>query len=297
MRTRPIKLPEDLEAVGALLDRVEAADGHHPIGEHKYLVLMQGDPGKVVGLVVEVADSMAAYVALTPSLDPGWWGMEMAVDPDHRAPDVYEGLFTAAIEEVGRRYGNAIRAWLFQPRLAEAAVRLGFQPERELFKLERQLPGGFGPDRPEAKLPEGIQLAAFGPGDVGAWLRVNNESFAGHPENGRWTREILADRMSQSWFRPRDLIMAWAGSDLAGFCWVKQASGQGEIYIVAVAPRYQGKGLGRALVVRGLGLMEAEGDRVAYLYVDAVNHRALRLYRSLGFYVDHVDRSFVRVLS
>ena len=298
MRIRLIDVPEDLEAVAALLARVEAVDGHRPIGEHKYLMLFQGDPERVVGLVGEENSELTSYVALTPNPEPGWWGMELAVDPDHRSPETFLALFKAGVNEVARRGGTALRAWLFQPRLTAVALRAGFIAERELLKLERPLPGGFRGDRSDARLPHSMRLAHFVPArDEPAWLDVNNAAFADHPENGRWTVEVLRDRLRQSWFRPDDLLMAWDGSDLAGFCWCKRTGGEGEIYVVAVAPQAQGLGLGRALVLQGLAIMEQNGDRVAFLYVDGDNHRALGLYRSLGFYTDHVDRSFVRMLN
>ncbi|MEX0667839.1 MAG: mycothiol synthase [Acidimicrobiia bacterium] len=298
MHLRLVSLPGDLGAVGALLGRVEAADGHRPIGEHKYLMLFQGDYGRVVGLVGESNGSLVSYVALAPGAEPGWWGMELAVDPDHRSPATFLDLFNAGVAEVARRGGTAVRAWLFQPRLADAAIRAGFEAERELLKVERQMTGGFDADRSDARLPQGVRLESFVPGhDEPAWLQTNNAAFGDHPENGRWTLEILENRMSQPWFRPDELLMAWDGSGLAGFCWLKRAHGEGEIYVIAVAPRAQGIGLGRALVLQGLAVMERNGDRVAFLYVDASNHRALGLYRSLGFYVDHVDRSFVRMLA
>ena len=297
MQIRAVAVPDDLDALGALIARAETADGHPPIGEHKFLLLFQGDPGHMVGLVAEEEGKVVAYVALTPNAEPGWWGMEMAVDPDHRSPAAFLTLFEAGTSEVARQGGQAVRAWLFQPRLTEVALRAGFQPERELLKLERQLPGGFSNAGPGAVLPNGMRLASFVPGlDEQVWLDVNNAAFAGHPENGRWTLEVLENRMSQSWFRAEELLMAWDESSLAGFCWCKRVDGEGEIYVVAVAPKAQGTGLGRALVLQGLSMMEREGDRAVFLYVDAANHRALGLYRSLGFYVDHVDRSFVRFL-
>jgi len=297
MDIRLVAVPRDLAAVAALLARVETADGHPPIGEHKYLMLFQGDPERVVGLIAESDSKLVGYVALTPSAEPGWWGMELAVDPDHRSSETFLTLFEAGVTEVTRRGGSALRAWLYQPRLNEVALKASFHAERELLKLERQLPGGFDTDRHDARLPEGMRLAPFeSDRDEPAWLEVNNAAFVDHPENGRWTMEILENRMGQTWFRPDELLMAWDGSELAGFCWCKRVGGEGEIYVVAVAPRAQGLGLGRALVLQGLAVMERKGDRVAFLYVDGDNHRALGLYRSLGFYADHVDRSFVRLL-
>jgi len=298
MHIRPVSSPGDLGAVGELLSRVEAADGHQPIGEHKYLILFHGDPQGLVGLVGELDGRVVSYVALTPGGEPGWWAMELAVDPGQRSPANFLSLFQAGIAEVGRRGGRAVRAWIFQPRLAEVAIRAGFEAERELLKLERQLTGGFNANRSDPELPEGVHLASFVPDrDEPAWLELNNSAFVDHPENGRWTLEILKNRMGQPWFRADELLMAWDGTGLAGFCWLKRGNGEGEIYVIAVAPRTQGIGLGRALVLQGLAVMERKGDRVAFLYVDASNHRALGLYRSLGFYVDHVDRSFVRKLT
>lgn len=289
MRIRPVQVPGDLERVVALLGESAAVDGHYPIGEHKYLTLMSGGPDQVVGLVAETDGEVSGYVALTPGREEGWWGMEVAMGARHRSSGAFQRLLEAGVEEVRARGGKAIRAWIFHPGLAEAAVRAGFAPERELFKLEVQLPTGLSPN-----WPAGVSVGPFVVGrDEAEWLQLNNASFAGHPENGRWTREILEDRFGQPWFHPEDLIMARTGSRLAGFCWVKQAKEGAEIYVIAVAPEYQGRGLGRALVLEGLRAIEQAGNDIAHLYVDATNTVALHLYRSLGFFVDHVDRSFV----
>ena len=293
MQIRPVRLASDLGRVLALLEEVETVDGHHPIGEHKYLTLMSGSPEEVVGLVAEVDGDLSGYVALTPSREQGWWAMEIAMAPRYRTAEAFLDLLRAGLEEAVARGGTAIRAWIFQPRLAEVAVRAGFSPERELFKLELQLPVGLEP-----QWPQGIRTESFVLGrDEDSWLAVNNAAFFGHPENGRWTREVLDDRFGQPWFRAEDLVMAWNDGDLAGFCWVKPATEGGEIYVIAVAPADQGRGLGKALVLDGVRRIEAAGGRKAFLYVDASNRAALAVYRSIGFYLDHVDRSFVRVLA
>jgi mycothiol synthase len=144
-----------------------------------------------------------------------------------------------------------------------------------------------------------VIVCAFRPEvDEAAWLRVNNAAFAGHPENGAWTEEILDDRKGQSWFDPDGFRMAWEGPTLVGFCWTKvHDDGVGEIYVIAVSPAAQGRGLGRALVLEGLRHL-AEDRRLsrAMLYVDSGNESALELYQKLGFRLDHVDRALVRDL-
>lgn len=284
------RLPTDRPEIERLLIELEAIDGHRPIGEHKALGLTRPGPD-LVSLVGRSNGQVVAFVPLTVAGD-GWWAMEMAVVPGYRREEHYRLLFEAAVKEVVDRGGKALRAWLFQPRLATAAVGAGFSEERQLFKMERHLPF----DRP-FDYSAGVELRTFRLGhDERAWLELNNEAFAGHPENGAWTAGHLQERFEQDWFDPELILMAWHGLNLIGFNWLKIKDREGEIYVIAVSPNAQGEGLGRALIVDGLDRLVARGAERAYLYVDADNHRALRLYRDLGFYLDHVDRSFLRVV-
>jgi mycothiol synthase len=100
--------------------------------------------------------------------------------------------------------------------------------------------------------------------------------------------------MREPWFALDDFLVH-DGPDgvIDGFCWTKVHRDQdpqlGEIYVIGAAPERHGTGLGRALVVAGLGHLWA-GHRtpVAMLYVEADNEPALRLYLKLGFTV-HAD--------
>jgi mycothiol synthase len=289
MEIEPARLDKDLSEIEVLIESVERVDGHRPIGERKAIGLTR-DP-QLIGLVARSQGRIVAFVALTPASSDRW-AMEMAIAPGFRQHKHYRRLFEAAVGEVRRRGGKALRAWLFHPGLATAAVREGFKEERQLFKMEHH-----GPLSAPVAYPSGVEVKSFRPGqDEPDLLRVNNEAFGSHPENGAWTRAELALRIERDWFDAEKLLMAWRGAELVGFNWLKAGDSEGEIYVVAVAPGAQGLGLGRALVVDGLvRLQEAGADKI-FLYVDADNHPAIHLYRDLGFYVDHVDRSFVRIV-
>ncbi len=290
---RPVVPAEDLPRLEELFDVVTLADGHRPIGEHVYLSLTTSGPEPAAGVVVEPEGGpIVGYAGLTPATEAGSWTVEFALHPLWRTPELQHLLITEAVEALRARGARRARVWTYHPELASSLVAEGFEPERELRQLRRPLPA------PEPRFPPDVAVSGFRPGvDEEVWLEVNNAAFAGHPENGSWTEEILAARQRQDWFDPEGLRMAWIGDDLAGFCWTKRHDrALGEIYVIAVAPGYRRRGLGRALVLEGLRYLHEHGSTVGMLYVDAGNLPGLALYDALGFRLHHVDRSFVREL-
>ena len=291
MQFRPVEVPGDLTSLQELFELCRTADGHSPLGEHKYLDLVAGGEGDGLGLVGEEEGKILAYTHLTPSREPGRWTFEMAVHPLHRNISVVEKTARTAISTAAKHGAAGLRVWVFRPALAEVLHQLGFEEERELRQLRRSLPPE---ERPS--FPPGISIAGFRiEADEEPWLDLNNRVFAGHPENGAWDHEVVADRLAAPWFDPQGFKLAWQGDQLVGFCWTKLHDHYlGEIYIVGVAPELQGTGLGRALTLEGLwDLADRQGATTAMLYVDAANTGGLKLYERLGFYLDHVDRALV----
>lgn len=283
-------MPGDQAQLDRLFERCFAADSHWPLGEHDYLDLVAGVQGQSTGLVFGRNGEILAYAHLT---DNGGelFHLGLAVDPLHRSEGLITTMIEDALEEAERKGARNIRFWVFRPAIAGILHHHGFHPERELRQLRCDLP-----NEAPGSLPEGVALKPFVVGqDETAWLDVNNRAFAGHPENGSWTGEILADRQRQSWFDEEGFLMAWEGSTLLGFCWTKvHPDSVGEIYVIAVDPAHQGRGLGRYLALAGLDhLHRRRGCSMGMLYVDAANHGALGLYEKLGFWMDHIDRSFV----
>ena len=90
--------------------------------------------------------------------------------------------------------------------------------------------------------------------------------------------------MAEPWFDPAGLLVADAGDGLLGFHWTKQHSADlGEVYVVAVDPAAQGRGLGRALTAAGLAHLASLGVRRIILYVESDNAAAVATYSHLGF--------------
>ncbi len=198
----------------------------------------------------------------------------------------------AAIGEIRREGGGHVHLWVPKPAtdhdgIAEAN---GLTRGRDLYQMRRPLPI----DVPAPPL----QTRAFVVSqDEEQWLRVNNRAFRGHPEQGTWELETIRTREKERWFDPQGFLLAEIDGRLAGSCWTKVHYDQdppiGEIYVISVDPDFQGRHLGRDLVLAGLHHLQSIGLRTAMLYVDAGNEPAVNLYRSLGFEVDHVDRAYV----
>lgn len=278
MPVRPLTASDDVRPVLALAARIEATTGVPPFGESKFVDL-QG-PRRGSGFVFE-DEEVAAYVHVLHHDASGVWEMELAA---------LDAVPDAAIGElVARAVGVAdgpVLWWTFGDSPAAAFALAHFQTVRELHKLTGALPV------PAADLPSGLTVRPFRVGrDEEAWLRANNAAFAGHAENGGWSRTDLEDRMRRPWFDPAGFRLAWVGEELAGFCWTKLHPGAvGEIYVIAVDPDFQGRGIGRAIVEEGLRYLAEVGCETGMLYVDAANRSALALYQSLGFTAERIDR-------
>jgi mycothiol synthase len=263
------------------LAAIEAADGLAALTEHKMMHLGQADG--TGGVVAKIGDTVIGYAQIAyhhgdDADSPPHWAIELAVDPDHRTPEVYSPLIAAAAALVPD--GDRYVVWAWHRELELALVQAGYRTTRRLHRLVRPLPV----EATAAPIP-GITIKPYEVGrNETAWLEVNNAAFAGHPENGALTPADLEERLLLPWFDPADLLMAWEGEDLVGSCWTKHhANAVGEIYIIGVSPHAQGRGLGRTLLLRGLDHLYRTGSTTGMLYADGDNRAAMWLYADLGF--------------
>jgi mycothiol synthase len=79
-------------------------------------------------------------------------------------------------------------------------------------------------------------------------------------------------------------LVASTGDGLLAFHWTKQHSPDlGEVYVVAVDPAAQGRGLGKVITAAGLAHLATLGVRRIILYVESDNEPAIATYSKLGF--------------
>jgi mycothiol synthase len=280
--------------------RADAADDHPPLPEPQRLALageVEAPEGSQVLLVHDAAGGLAGCAMVSPA--PGRsFAVYVVVDPDRRRDDRYfDALVRRAVDDAGAARAGAVHLWAFGADDDDnrRAHGLGFATEREVLQLRVDLPL---PPAVRAKARPLVTRPFVLGGDEEAWLRTNNLAFAGHPEQGAWTRQQLDERLRAEWVALEGFLVADdpSGSGLIGSCWTKVHRDRepvlGEIYVIAVDPDHHGQGWGRSLTVAGLDWLAGQGVRVGMLYTEADNTGAVSLYRSLGFTLHHVDRSY-----
>jgi mycothiol synthase len=291
-----------LSDLALLLARCERADGHPALAEPQRSAAARSDLGDegALALLGYEGPSLVGCAIITPAID-GATALHVAVDPEHRGEHDDDPIQSDLLRAALTHTHGTVRLWLMQATAQDdgEAAALGFEPERDLLQMRVPLPlpaTTVAGARPVATRP-------FRPGeDDQAWLTVNNEAFADHPEQGGWTLADLHERMKADWFDPEGFLMADSpdGSGLIGSCWTKVHHDDdpvlGEIYVISVDPARHSQGWGRALTVAGLQWMAGRGVTVGMLYTTSTNTAAVALYEALGFTTDHVDRSYVRTV-
>ncbi|MER5781474.1 mycothiol synthase [Streptomyces mobaraensis] len=282
--------PEQARDVLRLIAEAAAADGRQAVSEQGRLQLKGGRPGVRHLLLHDVTDGaevLAGYAQLEDTDPVEAPAGELVVHPDYRGRGHGRALGNALLRESGKR----LRVWAHggHPAARHLAQVLGMSLFRELRQMRRPL-GDL--DLPDPRLPEGVTVRTFRPGDDdAAWLAVNAEAFAHHPEQGSLTQRDLDDRKAEGWFDPEGFFLAERDGAIVGFHWTKvhAEEGLGEVYVVGIRPGAQGGGLGKALTTIGLRHLAAAGLPTAMLYVDADNAPAVAVYERLGFTVHETD--------
>ncbi|HSJ19793.1 MAG TPA: mycothiol synthase [Nocardioidaceae bacterium] len=269
---------------------------HHGL-EGKALWVARDDSGEIVGFALADTDPDVVD-AQGRSEDVGPVEVNLVVAPAARGSGVGRALAQEVLESLA---DVPVTAWSHgnHPAAARLATALGFERVRDLWVMRRPL----SPDHPLPPVPRegGIVVRPFRPGqDEEAFLALNAEAFAGHPEQGSMTRADLDQRMAEPWFDPAGFFLAEdarapqgepdqgvESPSLLGFHWTKvhldEEPPVGEVYVVGVSPAAQGRGLGKILTLTGLHHLQDRGPAEVILYVEADNAPAIAVYAGLGF--------------
>jgi mycothiol synthase len=187
-----------------LADTAAAADGVGPLSEQVRLHLSYGGDGAARDLLLWRGPGLAGYSHLGAPDPAGHRSGELVIHPAQRRHGLGLALARAAVAGAGP---VPVRIWAHGdlPAARGRGGPAGFTRVRSLHQMRRSLREPV----PEPRLPDGITLRTFVPGqDEDAWLALNAAAFAAHPEQGGWTRAELEHREAQPWFDPAGFFIA-----------------------------------------------------------------------------------------
>jgi len=269
--------------VRALAAHAQAADGIDPLNEEARFALRDDSSEHV--LLTSVPGTVSGYL----QWQPAYRTAQLVVDPAHRRRGLGTSLLAAlddrpTTDSSANAHVNGIWAFGDLPAAAGFAGANSLAPSRSLLIMDRSLDGIVSPE-----LPTGLSLRGYTAADADELLAVNAAAFAHHPEQGSLDADGLAARMAEPWFDPAGLILGFDADGLAGFHWTKKVGATGEVYVIGVAPRTQGRGYGKVLLQAGLAHLHSSGSDRVLLYVDSSEVVAVRMYERAGFGVARRD--------
>ncbi len=285
-----IRCPTEVERADlvAFIDQVTATTGARPLSDHLWLDLRSTSEGI---LVTRIADATGVLAMAQISEANESSSLEIVTRPDVTDRQLLrDDLAETIVDSFRRQGGGHLLWWIDGPDDHDRSLvrRLGFEPARALYEMRMALPLDRRAD---------VETRRFVPGvDDDAWIRVNNRAFSEHTEQGGWTRDTLAARITEPWFDPDGFRLHERDGRLAAFCWTKLHDEHdptiGEIYVIAVDPDFHGVGLGTQLTLAGLDSIADRGVTMAMLYVDADNTPAVSMYERLGFVIHRSREAF-----
>lgn len=160
--------------------------------------------------------------------------------------------------------------------------RCGFYLEHEERRLAlRDLSG-----LPPVRLPPLFTLSALPlPAAVRQFRLLYDACFGPHPwyQPYQDDAEVLAE-MQETYSDLTDLLFLRHEGQPVGFAWVRRMpAAAGEIEPIGILPSFQGKGLGRSLLLYALRRLYEQGSQTAQIAAWSQNLPALHLYESVGF--------------
>lgn len=267
------------------LENVASADGVEALSDAKRVevantrrVAVIEDAGAVVALAV---------VARHQHADGSHhWAVETVVDPGLRFAEFEDRVLVSALQLAPRT--ESVTVWSHRRSLNDALVRAGYSADRTLafLTIPLPLPGHQASD----------DSRAFRTSDIEAVVSINAAAFASHREALSLDAKELDRLMSQDGFSFDGLRIIETEAQVAGFCLTRiHATGDGEIYRIAVHPQFQGRGIGRQLLAVGFRYLAAVPTvRRGTLWMDTSDSVAMRMYTGIGMTQERVNTEFQR---
>jgi mycothiol synthase len=267
------------------------------------LLLVAADGPAVDGTSVD-GPAIDACVTVCPAGSNASWMLDWVVDPAKRCTVALDGIVQAGLDRIrnlaskvtrpaGADRAPAVsrveaRALREDTEVMAALGRAGFQAVRTFAIMACELEKLTWPPESGGRLPSRISLRAYRSGDAPAWIAAFNASFSDHWGGFSYSRESWSRHVASPRFRKQISVVAEADGAFAGICHCAPSlnpreKGLAHLHILGVPPQFRRRGLGTCLMLDALRRLRENGFKRVELDMDSLNHKALPLYRQLGF--------------
>ena len=281
---RPVDPTTDLPVISGLFETCDLVDVGHRDHDDDWITDSWASPAFAGGWVAERDSEAVGYLELE------WHEPSHAIDtfllvhPQERARGLRPAMLGFQETEARTRVPglDLVRSTgsASDPTLAPNCEGGGYTLARTFWHMERSL----DPPPEPRPVPAGVEIRrADRDGDDVVLYEVLEESFRGHYASEPRTFEgFLAEYRSTLEDRSLALIADVRGEP-AGVCTLLMPDRVGWVGDLGVLPRFRSRGIGRALLLAGFGVLASRGAATARLNVDGQNETgATRLYRSVG---------------
>jgi mycothiol synthase len=275
--------PGDLDGIRAVMEAsftVDRMPGQERVDIERSLDRIQPDPEGTV--VAELEARVAGYC--TPRHD------DLLVHPELRRRGVGRALVPAAMDVIRERGLPFLELYVPQhlPASEAFAWAMGLRYHSSLWLCELAADAA----TPAPAFPPEVTTRRFTPGEpLEAYVELINDTFADHPTPLSWTLDVVRHVHGLPDFDPGGILLVADAADpdrLIGFTRVEvgpddHGALEGWINLIGVRAAWRGRGLGRELLRWGMRYARDRGAAKVDLSVEALNERALQLYRRHGF--------------
>jgi mycothiol synthase len=236
--------------------------------------------GGLAWLLSEAGEAVGcALVHPVPGL-PGLYELQGGILPGRRRQGLGRYLLKSLLADLARSPVRRLTAVVSSTGSPAARFLLaqGFFVEHHEWLLVRADLSAL----PEPALPPGFGWRTYErETTVPLFRRLYEASFSGLA----WHQPYADDgEVAAELAEAGDLLYLNHGPEPVGFAWLRPPeNGEAQIEPLGLVPAYQGRGLGRTLLIGALRRLSERGVRRALVGLWADNERALGLYRKLGF--------------
>jgi mycothiol synthase len=253
--------------------------------------------------VAEKNGKIIGYMNVTPEPGIGRALLACLVHPRHRRKGLAKKLFPYAIERAKELGARVVQGSIPENNVVakELVTRMGFRFARRFLELKLDF---YNIQLSDTK---GGNIVSRGlrSGEEDMLTEIQNRSFVGTWGFNPNTTEEIIYRVNLRGRSPEDVIMAYEGGKLIGYCWTTvsppgntaRAVNKGQIHMLGMDPDYRKKGIGKEILMKGLHHLKGKGIEIVELTVDSENQAALSLYESVGFEIFSATRWYEKVLT